>query len=76
VAQGQRQAVDPHWKRGMSYLKIGWNWIRLAITEQSKITLCRFLSSVADPEPAIASRRQSEQSFQREFTVLKDIPAS
>jgi Transposase DDE domain len=76
VTQGQRQAVDPHWKRGMSYLKFGWNWIRLAITEQSKIILYRFLSSVTDPEPAMASRRQSEQSFQREFTVLKHVPAS
>jgi Transposase DDE domain len=76
VAQGQRRAVDPHWKRGMSYLKIGWNWMRLAITEQSKIQLCRFLSSAPDPEPAMASRRQLEQSFQREFTLLKHVPAS
>jgi hypothetical protein len=60
----------------MSYIKIGWNWIRLAITAQTKIALYRFLSSAPDPEPAMASRRQSEQSLQREFTVLKHIPAS
>jgi hypothetical protein len=60
----------------MSDLNIGWNWIRLAITAQTKIALYRFLSSVPDPEPAMASRRQSEQSLQREFTVLKHIPAS
>jgi hypothetical protein len=76
VAQGRRQLVDPHWRRGMSYLKIGWNWIRLAITEQLEIHLFRFLSSAPDPEPAMASRRQSQQSLQREFTVLKRIPAS
>ena len=76
VAQGQRSAVDPHWKRGMSYLKIGWNWIRLAITEQTKIRLYRFLSSAPDPDPAMASRSQHEQSFQREFTVLKHIHVS
>jgi hypothetical protein len=56
VAQGQRQTVDPHWQRGMSYLKIGWNSIRLAITEQTIIPLSRFLSSAIDPERALASR--------------------
>ena len=76
VAQGLRQVVDPHWQRGMSYLKIGWNWIRYAITEQLKIGVFQFLSSQDDPDPAMASRRQSEQSFQREFIVLKGIQAS
>ncbi|MBE9031420.1 transposase [filamentous cyanobacterium LEGE 11480] len=75
VAQGQRQLVDPHWKRGMSYLKIGWNWIRRAITQQTKIPILRFLSSASDPEPAMASKRQYNQSLNREFTVLKHIPA-
>jgi len=28
VASGKRRLVDPHWHRGMSYLKLGWNWIR------------------------------------------------
>jgi hypothetical protein len=60
----------------MSDLNIGWNWIRLAITEQTKIALYRFLSSAPDLESAMASRRQSEPSFQREFTVLKHVPAS
>ena len=75
LAQGQRQLVDPHWQRGMSYLKIGWNWIRRAITHQLKIALPRLLSSQPDPEPAFASMRQQEQSLNREFTVLKRIPA-
>ncbi len=75
VAQGQRQLVDPHWERGMSYHKIGWNWIRRAITQQSVIPIFRFLSSATDPEPAMASKRQFNQSLNREFTVLKRIPA-
>lgn len=37
VASGKRRQVDAHWNRGMSYLKLGWNWIRLAITHQWKI---------------------------------------
>jgi hypothetical protein len=43
VASGQRRLVDTHWNRGMSYLKLGWNWIRLAITKQWKIHLLLFL---------------------------------
>jgi hypothetical protein len=60
----------------MSYLKLGWNWIRLAITQQLKIQVYLFLSGLPDPQPAIASRRQHDRSFQREFTILKRIPAS
>ena len=26
--QGLRQRVDPHWKRGLSYLKIGLRWLK------------------------------------------------
>lgn len=76
VASGQRRQVDAHWQRGMSYLKLGWNWIRLAITQQWKIQVFQFLSSLPDPQPAIASKRQHEDSFRREFIVLSRIPAS
>lgn len=76
VASGKRRFVDTHWNRGMSYLKLGWNWIPLAITKQWKIPLFQFLWGGSDPQPAIASLRQHEQSFNREFTVLTSFPAS
>ena len=76
VASGKRRQVDAHWKRGMSYLKIGWNWICLAITQQWKIQVYPFLSSSPDPQPALASRRQHDSLLKREFTVLSRIPAS
>jgi hypothetical protein len=76
VASGKRRQVDTHWNRGMSYLKIGWNWIRLAITHQWKIQVYRCLSSLHDPQPALASSRQHNDSFEREFTVLSRFPAS
>jgi len=75
VALGQRRLVDTHWRRGMSYLKLGWNWIHLALTQQWKLSLFQFLSSAPDPQPAIASQRQHKQSLNREFTVLKHFPA-
>ena len=76
VTSGKRRLIDPHWHRGMSYLKLGWNWIRLAITQQWNIQLIRFLPSGSDPQPAIASQRQHDVSYKREFTVLSRISAS
>ena len=76
VAIGKRRLVDTHWNRGMSYLKLGWNWVRLAMTRQWTIQIYPFLSSLADPQPAFASKRQQEDSFKRAFTVLNRIPAS
>ena len=76
VIEGKRRLVDTHWNRGMSYLKLGWNWVRLALTRQWEIQIYPFLSSLPDPEPAWASKRQQEDSFKREFTVLNGIPAS
>jgi Transposase DDE domain len=58
VIEGNRRLVDAHWNRGMSYLKLGWNWVRLALTRQWKIQIYPFLSSLPDPEPAFASKRQ------------------
>ncbi|MBD1938436.1 hypothetical protein H6F73_14100 [Microcoleus sp. FACHB-68] len=76
VASCKRRLVDAHWMRGMSYLKLGWNWIRLGITQQWSIQVYQFLSNLPDPQPAIASKRQLDDSFKREFTVLRRIPAS
>jgi hypothetical protein len=33
VTSGSRSQFDAHWQHGMSYLKLGWNWIRLAISQ-------------------------------------------
>ncbi len=74
VARGQRRQVDTHWYRGMSYLKLGWNWIRLALTRQLEIPVYRYLASGPDPQPALASKRQLDAALAREFTVLKRIP--
>jgi len=76
VASGKRRQVDAHWYRGMSYLKLGWNWIRLAITHQWKIQIYPFLPCDPDPQPAVASKRQLDNVLKREFTVLSRIPAS
>ncbi|MFQ5796067.1 MAG: transposase [Candidatus Bipolaricaulia bacterium] len=56
VAQGKRRWVDPHWFRGSSYLKIGWNWIKRALMQGWELITQVRLVGGADPEPARASK--------------------
>ena len=67
VRQGQRRRVDAHWFRGQSYLKIGWNWLHLALTRGYAIITHMYLSSALDPEPAMASKSQYQRERQARF---------
>jgi hypothetical protein len=58
VQQGKRRLVDPHWFRGLSYLKIGWKWVSYALSRGYELISSVYLSSVCDPEPAMASKKQ------------------
>lgn len=58
VEQGKRRLVDPHWFRGNSYLKIGWKWVKHALSKGLDLIAKLRLSSAPDPEPAVASRKQ------------------
>lgn len=61
VDQGKRRWVDPHWFRGSSYLKIGWDWIRRALSQGWALFTRLYLLGGPDPEPAKASRKQHAQ---------------
>jgi Transposase DDE domain len=67
VKQGKRRWVDPHWFRGQSYLKIGWNWVKLALSRGLDLVTNMHLSSDCDPEPAMASKRQYQHYCQTRF---------
>jgi hypothetical protein len=56
-----RQWVDAHWRRGMSYLKIGWSWLRQQIRRSWPVLPAFGLDPAPDPEPAIASLRKARQ---------------
>ena len=51
VRTGKRRWVDPHWFRGLSYLKIGWRYVKRAMV--CGWELCRQFTFPAgeDPEP-------------------------
>jgi hypothetical protein len=67
VNQGKRRWVDPHWFRGQSYWKIGWNWVKLALSRGWKLIPTLHLSSDCDPEPAMASKRQYQHDCPSRF---------
>ena len=67
VNQGKRRLVDPHWFRGASYLKIGWLWVAYALTRGYELYTWVYLSSEADPEPAMASKKQNRERCQCRF---------
>lgn len=70
VRRGKRRLVDPHWFRGNSYLKIGWRWVKTALTRGWR--LCRKLRLIGgrDPEPVIASLRSASMHKPPVFRVI------
>lgn len=69
VESGRRRWVDPHWFRGNSYFRIGWEWVKTAFFHRWKLLSHVSFSSVPDPQPAMASRHQhDERSSRLEFT--------
>jgi hypothetical protein len=52
---GLRQQVDPHWRRGLSYLKIGLRYLQGVIHKSRPLLTPKTLLPI-DPEPCFASR--------------------
>lgn len=69
VAACKRRWVDPHWLRGNSYLRIGWQWVKTALARRWELFPSLHLSGAPDPEPASASVSQSVQAPPVTFTV-------
>lgn len=69
VATGKRRWVDAHWERGNSYFRIGWNWCKGCLHKDWSIFPTILLQGGADPQPALASKKQAQKHSQREFTV-------
>lgn len=69
VAAGKRRWVDAHWQRGNSYTRIGWNWFKGVLHQGWRLFATISLSGQADPEPASASKKQTQKQLQREFTI-------
>ena len=58
---GLRQQVDPHWRRGISYLKIGLRWLQ-GVVSKGRQLLYPIALLPKDPQPCFASKR-AERDF-------------
>ena len=72
VQEGKRRLVDAHWFRGSSYLKIGWKWVKRALSRGEALITRFALSAKPDPEPAMASKKQHQKRTQPRF--LLELP--
>jgi len=55
VAQQKRRWVDPHWFRGNSYVRVGWQWVKTALARGWELFATLHLSGAPDPDPCRAS---------------------
>ncbi len=62
---GLRQQVDPHWRRGLSYLKLGLRWLQ-GVVHQGRQLLRPIALLPQDPQPCFASNR-AERDFYDQF---------
>lgn len=58
---GLTQQVDPHWRRGISYLKIGLRWLK-GVLHKGRPLLTPSSLLPLDPQPCFASYR-AEANF-------------
>ena len=66
---GQRHRVDPHWKRGLSFARIGLHWLQQSVIATGRALLAWLPIPLQTLEPCIPSRgvrrRQHESWFTR-----------
>ena len=51
VDTGQRNLVDTHWTRGLSYFQLGWRWLDYCLARDAPLPLLFHLEPTPDPEP-------------------------
>lgn len=70
IESGKRRWVDPHWFRGNSYFRIGWDWVKAALENGWRLIRRVRLTRNQDPDPVMASRKQHAlRRYRLEFTI-------
>ena len=73
---GLRQTVDPHWKRGLSYLKIGLRWLK-GVLHKDRSLLFPLAFPYQDSQPCFASKRAKKQYYDAIwFSRIREIKCS
>lgn len=66
---GFRRQVDAHWKRGLSYLKMGLRWLKGSIHQARPLVRLDSLL-YHDPAPCFASAK-ARDAFYRQFAFSR-----
>src|SRR5690606_14899516 len=69
VTLGFRPVVDTHWRRGLSFLQIGWRWCKHALANHKWLHAFLWLPPDPDPEPVIRSEEHTSELQSRENLV-------
>jgi hypothetical protein len=70
---GLRQQVDPHWRRGISYLKIGLRWLQ-GVMHKGRTLLPGVPLLPKDPQPCFASlKAKRDYDDQIWFTRIRSL---
>jgi hypothetical protein len=65
----RQQQVDPHWRRGICYLKIGLRWLK-GVFHKGRELLTPVPLLPQDPQPVFASKR-TERDFYDQIWVSR-----
>jgi hypothetical protein len=70
---GERRRVDPHWQRGLSFVRIGLKWLQQYVANTSKALLAWAPIPLRSLEPCIPSRGVQRRQKEPWFTRI-DLP--
>lgn len=59
-----REQVDPHWRRGISYLKIGLRWLK-GVVNKGRQLLTPVPLLIHDPQPCFASKKAEKKYYDK-----------
>ena len=68
---GQRPLVDPHWKRGLSFARIGLHWLQNSVIQAGRALLAWLPIPLQALEPCIPSRGVSRRQHQPWFSWIE-----
>ena len=71
---GLRRQVDPHWKRGMSFLRIGLAALQMAVADATARLMAWLPIAIQELEPCIPSRRARRRQAQAWFSTIEMPP--
>jgi hypothetical protein len=71
---GLRRQVDPHWKRGMSFLRIGLAALQMAMADAAARLMDGLPIPVQELEPCVPSRRARRRQAQACSSTIEMPP--